>query len=262
MAQMSEEAMEVTVLVDDDTSEAHMKVMKDACQSAQSQLEFNLKIRKGSALSINDLRDAGANEADTVVILREESWEASGVESPSHTTGAVDSHTLTTLSLLEEILMDSYSQLKDSAQSGKKDKPVVVSTGKHLVAEFQDPRYLHVSREALKKNSIWKTTDLFVPEDLEAGALVQVSLEPMLANIYHDILSEPRFLNVELLSSVVEEEASSAITFGEVGQRIHASGGVLIGVQRTNGDGSVSPWTLTPHAHLCSESEPLIVLRR
>ena len=225
-----------------------------------------VEVLDGTALRREDLVRAGAARADTVVILRDEavalvnskaaSWNGPGGSEG----GAPDSKTFVTLSFLSDIL-----QTEGAAEAAPATR--------QLVAEFHSPKAMHHARGLLLRqpssssSSSFAVLDLFVPEDLESGALVQIALDEALASVFDQLLSARMDLELDDLDAYyvgLGRPGGGSLTFGELAERVHASGEVLIGLQRpTKGGPTRHPRTiLAPEKSLpCEPGDRLVVLR-
>lgn len=269
------EGLDVTVLTEpeilDDPEQRQLlqKELKLAhSSSSKSKGMYSVRVVAGRAMSRDDLERAGADDMDTVVLLRDEADELEAVNSagPNGSTGTPpDSKSFVTLSFIDNLIRE-----------GTKKEDGRAPRERQLVAEFHSPSAMAHARSLLESSastsslgsSSFTILDLFVPEDFESGALVQIALDEHLESVFEQLLSAKMDLQLDDIGNYLHADEKHGVvdskrplTFGEVSEKIHKKGNVLVGLQRRCTTTRHPETILCPSKLLlCEPGDKLIVL--
>ncbi|CAM9450710.1 unnamed protein product [Chrysoparadoxa australica] len=131
---------------------------------------LHISVIHGQPVSKRSLTQAGVGKADTVILLQDRGNTysqdyllASENDDSSYSTEnekvSRDSQSLASLALIQ--------QIKSERGNGH--------TSSHLIACFHVPRAMALAQSMAEAPGLWGETDLFLPEDLDSGVLVQVT---------------------------------------------------------------------------------------
>jgi len=104
---------------------------------------------------------------------------------------------------------------------------------RRLVCEFSNPKAMRRTQAVLEESNealgLWQSLDLFVPEDLESGCIVQVAMDDNLSALFGELMSN--HVDLDLGGEVGKPTA-----FQELKKRVRAQNAAVVAANPQNAD--------------------------
>jgi len=219
--------LEVTVMVHEEGHATHEELaaeVEEVTNSGRSSA-CQLCIVRGSSLRQADLLDAGAAKADTFVLLQPPELNGGGEEDGDDddlSDGGDEADTIQVAALAQ-----LHSTIVDPELNGGSIAP------RRLVCEFSNPKAMRRTQAVLEESNealgLWQSLDLFVPEDLESGCIVQVAMDDNLSALFGELMSN--HVDLDLGGEVGKPTA-----FQELKKRVRAQNAAVVAANPQNAD--------------------------
>jgi len=195
-----------------DKSEGQEKAIREMGQRRN----ISTELLYGGFLTMEKLREVRAAECDVVISL------------PSASSSAADTNDAQLVALAKMIV----SCRRRSAREG------VVLPLMHVIACVEQPTSVELVEEALKQQGI--SLEWLMPNELEAGALVQILRSPYLSYVYDDILRAST-AQLTLLSPHAILPHDEEVEFAFLSDCFLERSAIALGVRWSDGKVELSP---------------------